>query len=131
MTQPYETIYGLIALEQLKGLHEIYGAKLIRANIRGFKGSTDVDADIQKTLSEEASLFHYLNNGLTAYCARLEVNNIDRSNPERKRITARGFAVINGAQTLGSIGKCVDAEGRLVSFRICVHKDHFTRKMRG
>lgn len=107
MTSPFETIYGLIALERLKALHEEHGAKLIRANIRGFKGSTDVNDDIQKTLTEEAGLFHYLNNGLTAYCDRLELNNLDRTNSERKRVTARGFAIINGAQTLGSIGKCV------------------------
>jgi len=107
VTTPYETIYGLIALERLRALYNEHGAKLIQANIRGFKGSTDVNNDIQKTLKEEAFLFHYLNNGLTAYCNRLELNNLDRAKAESKRVTAKGFAVINGAQTLGSIGKCV------------------------
>lgn len=107
VTTPHEIIYGLIALERLKTLHQEYGTKLIRANIRGFKGSTEVNDDIQRTLTEEASLFHYLNNGLTAYCDRLELNNLDRAKAESKRITAKGFAIINGAQTLGSIGKCV------------------------
>lgn len=107
MTKPYETIYGLIALERLKALYDEHGRLLVRANIRGFKGSTDVNEDIQTTLTNEAELFHYLNNGLTAYCDRLDVNNLDRSNAIRKRITAKGFAIINGAQTLGSIAKCV------------------------
>lgn len=107
MTKPYETIYGLIALERLKALYDEHGRLLVRANIRGFKGSTDVNEEIQTTLTNEASLFHYLNNGLTAYCDRLELNNLDRSNAVRKRITAKGFAIINGAQTLGSIAKCV------------------------
>ncbi|SOC92292.1 AIPR protein [Rhizobium sp. AN5] len=107
VTAPYETIYGLIPLERLKVLHDEHGARLVRANIRGFKGSTDVNEDIQKTLTDEAGLFHYLNNGLTAYCDRLELHNLDRANAERKRITAKGFAIINGAQTLGSIAKCV------------------------
>lgn len=107
MTKPYETIYGLIALERLKALYDEHGRLLVRANIRGFKGSTEVNEDIQQTLTNEASLFHYLNNGLTAYCDRLELNNLDRSNAERKRITAKGFAIINGAQTLGSIAKSV------------------------
>ena len=107
ITKPYETIYGLVSLERLKALHEEHGAKLIRANIRGFKGSTNVNDAIQKTLTEEVALFHYLNNGLTVYCDRLEINNIDRSNAESKRVTAKGFAVINGAQTLGSIGKYI------------------------
>jgi AIPR protein len=107
MTKPYETIYGLIALERLKALYDEHGRLLVRANIRGFKGSTDVNEDIQTTLTQEAGLFHYLNNGLTAYCDRLELNNLDRANAVRKRITAKGFAIINGAQTLGSIAKCV------------------------
>ena len=107
MTQPYETIYGLVPLERLKALHQEHGERLIRTNIRGFKGRTDVNQDIQKTITEDASHFHYLNNGLTAYCDRLELNNLDRANSHRKRVTARGLAVINGAQTLGSIGQCV------------------------
>jgi hypothetical protein len=107
VTRPYETVYGLVPLERLKALYEEHGRMLVRANIRGFKGRTDVNEDIQKTLREEAAHFHYLNNGLTAYCDRLDVHNLDRSNAQKKRITAKGFAIINGAQTLGSIAKCV------------------------
>lgn len=109
VTTPYETIYGLIPLERLKALHDEHGVRLVRANIRGFKGSTEVNEDIQKTLAEEASVFHYLNNGLTAYCDRLELHNLDRANAEKKRVTAKGFAIINGAQTLGSIAKTIAA----------------------
>jgi len=109
VTMPYETIYGLIPLERLKALHDEYGVRLVRANIRGFKGSTEVNEGIQRTLVDEASLFHYLNNGLTAYCDRLELHNLDRTNAEKKRVTAKGFAIINGAQTLGSIAKTIVA----------------------
>ncbi len=103
ITQPHETIYGLVSLAALDALYRAHGKRLVAANLRGFKGRTDVNAEIQKTISEEASLFFYLNNGLTAYCDRLELNNLDRTNAERKRITAKGFAIINGAQTMGSI----------------------------
>jgi hypothetical protein len=105
MTQPHETIYGLVSLASLDGLHKTHGKRLVAANLRGFKGRTEVNDDIQKTVNEEANLFFYFNNGLTAYCDRLELNNLDRANAERKRITAKGFAIINGAQTLGSIVK--------------------------
>ncbi|MGO7643803.1 AIPR family protein [Rhizobium ruizarguesonis] len=107
VSKPYETVYGLVPLERLKALYEEHGRMLVRANIRGFKGRTDVNEDIQKTLRNEAVHFHYLNNGLTAYCDRLELNNLDRTNSLKKRVTAKGFAVINGAQTLGSIAKCI------------------------
>ncbi|HEY4135531.1 MAG TPA: AIPR family protein [Alphaproteobacteria bacterium] len=108
ITKPHETIYGLVSLERLDALHRAHGKRLVAANLRGFKGRTDVNEEIQKTISEEADLFFYLNNGLTAYCDRLELNNLDRTNAEKKRITAKGFAIINGAQTLGSIVKCFD-----------------------
>lgn len=106
ITKPHETIYGLITLESLDALHRAHGKRLVSANLRGFKGRTDVNEEIQRTISNEAAVFFYLNNGLTAYCDRLELNNLDRGNAERKRITAKGFAIINGAQTLGSIAKC-------------------------
>ena len=109
VAKPHETIYGLVALESLDALHRAHGKRLVAANLRGFKGRTDVNDEIQSTISEEAELFFYLNNGLTAYCDRLELNNLDRANPDKKRITAKGFAIINGAQTLGSIVKCFDS----------------------
>lgn len=108
VTRPFETIYGQISLDALKALYGLHGRKLVAANLRGFKGSTDVNDSIQETVGKEPNLFFYLNNGLTAYCARLEVNNIDRANAERKRLTAKGFAIINGAQTLGSIVKALE-----------------------
>jgi len=110
VTEPHETIYGLVSLDALDALHRKHGKKLVAANLRGFKGRTDVNDEIQKTASDEAGLFFYLNNGLTAYCDRLEINNIDRANAERKRLTAKGFAIINGAQTLGSIVRSFDSK---------------------
>jgi len=102
---PYETIYGLIPLDELANLHALHGKKLIAANIRGFKGRTDVNDEIVKAVEEEAGNFFYLNNGLTAYCERLEVNNLDRADSAKKRLVARGFSIVNGAQTLGSVAK--------------------------
>ncbi len=107
VTEPYDTVFGLISLEKLHALHSAYGRQLIAANLRGFKGSTEVNAEIEKTIGEEPNLFLYLNNGLTAYCDRLEDDNRDRLNLEQKRYTARGFSIINGAQTLGSVASVV------------------------
>lgn len=103
--QPYETIYGQIQVSDLLALYQTHGKKLVEANIRGYKGNTEVNEKILQTLKDEPDNFFYLNNGLTAYCHRLEVNNLDRANAETKRITAHGFSIVNGAQTLGSISK--------------------------
>jgi AIPR protein len=101
--RPYETVYGIISLEELANLQREHGKRLIVSNIRGYKGDTDVNDQILATIRQEPEHFFYLNNGLTAYCARLEVNNLDRANQEEKRIRAFGFSIVNGAQTLGSV----------------------------
>lgn len=103
LTQPYEIIYGAVRLSDVMVLYQEHGARMIAANIRGYQGDTEVNLGIFTTLQDEPDKFLYLNNGLTAYCERLEITHSDRDRREYKRVTARGFSVINGAQTLGSI----------------------------
>jgi hypothetical protein len=103
--QPYETIFGLLPLKDLAELYAQHGKQLVVANIRSYKGSTEVNNQITSTIEEEPEHFFYLNNGLTAYCERLEVNNFDRDKAELKKITAYGLSIVNGAQTLGSVAK--------------------------
>jgi hypothetical protein len=101
--RPYETVYGIIPLTELFQLQREHGKKLIVANIRGYKGDTDVNEQILATIRQEPEHFFYLNNGLTAYCERLEVHPLDRGKWEEKRVRAFGFSIVNGAQTLGSV----------------------------
>jgi AIPR protein len=125
---PYETLYDQISLSVLFELWQKHGKRLIAANLRGYKGSTEVNDKIWKTLEEEPEHLFYLNNGLTAYCARLEVNNVDRANHERKRVKAYEFSIVNGAQTLGTIASYSEKVGtvpegftsiKLISLRGC------------
>jgi AIPR protein len=106
---PYETIYGLLPLADLNALCQSHGRKLVAANIREYKGETEVNEQIIKTLRDEPGHFFYLNNGLTAYCTRLEVTHFDRANVDQKRVRAFNFSIVNGAQTLGTVAKFFDA----------------------
>jgi len=103
VTEPYETVYGCIRIADLAAIWKEHEKKLVAANLRGYKGRTEVNEGIQKTIAEEPHNFFYLNNGLTAYCERLEIENVDRANADQKRVTLYGFSIVNGAQTLGSI----------------------------
>lgn len=139
VTDRYETIYGLVPLSEIAELHIAHGKKLVAANIRGFKGRTEVNEEIVKTVETESENFFYLNNGLTAYCDRLEVNNLDRANPDQKRITARGFSIVNGAQTLGSIARVFDKKPkeppkgfafiRIFSLERCENEREFSERI--
>jgi hypothetical protein len=102
---PYETVYGLLPLAELANLYALHGRRLIAANIRAYKGCTAVNEQIVNTVCEEPEHFFYLNNGLTAYCQRLEVHNLDRGNEKEKRVKGYGLSIVNGAQTLGSVAK--------------------------
>ena len=103
--EPYETVYGLLPLAELAHLYVRHGRRLIAANIRAYKGNTTVNDQIVHTVSEEPAHFFYLNNGLTAYCERMEVHNLDRANADQKRIKGYGLSIVNGAQTLGSVAQ--------------------------
>ncbi|MBZ0071945.1 MAG: AIPR family protein [Gammaproteobacteria bacterium] len=107
---PYETVYGLLPLAELANLYARHGRRLIAANIRAYKGNTAVNEQIANTVREEPDHFFYLNNGLTAYCERLEVSNLDRANAEQKRIKGYGLSIVNGAQTLGSVAQVITTE---------------------
>lgn len=99
---PYETYFGLVKLSDLAALHIKHGDQLVVANIRNYKGSTEVNDHILNTIQQEPEHFFYLNNGLTAYCQRIEIHNLDRGS-DTKRIKAYGFSIVNGAQTAGTV----------------------------
>lgn len=103
--EPYETILGRIRIEDIIKLYNQHGQKLIAANIRRYKGRTAVNDKIQKTATEEPENLFYLNNGLTAYCDRFEIPHEDRAETKKKKVTAYGLSIVNGAQTLGSLLK--------------------------
>lgn len=137
--EPYETVYGLVRLVDFVELQKMYGKRLITANIRGYKGETEVNTRIVTTVCEEPQNFFYLNNGLTAYCERLHVEHFDRDNADQKRITAYGFSIINGAQTLGSLeaartsSPSLPLEGfvflKVVSLERCVENVVFAQRI--
>jgi hypothetical protein len=139
LNEPYETIYGLVKLEDIVKLYALFGKQMVAANIRSYKGDTQVNEGILATLKEKPQLFIYYNNGLTAYCKRLSVVNADRARIDYKRIIAYEFSVVNGAQTLGSINSHVIKENgnypngyvfiKLISLEHCENDVEFAQEI--
>ena len=102
---PYETVYGYVSIKDIYDLYKKHGKLLISANIRAYIGRTEVNEHIFSTIKNEPEHLFYLNNGLTAFCERLEIHNLDRGNYESKRLVANQMSIVNGAQTIGSIAK--------------------------
>ncbi len=108
LQKPHEMVYGKVALKDIKALHQEHGDALIAGNIRAFQGATNVNEAIAETLKTQPENFLYLNNGVTAYCARMEMSSSAKINHDLKEVTAHRFSIVNGAQTVGVISRAND-----------------------
>jgi hypothetical protein len=110
--QPTKMYYGLVEVSVLGEVHNQYGNKLFFKNIRSFLGKGDVNDDIQNSLKKNKDQFVYLNNGITILCETVTKKRGFGSKTLAGIFVCKGVRVINGAQTLGSIGS-VSASGKI------------------
>lgn len=105
--EPENGMRVLTAVMKGNELADIYkrkdvGSLLFNSNIRlALTSKTSINAGMKKTLDdlESAPNFFYYNNGVTATCSSFKYDN--RSG----RVSASNLQVINGAQTVSSLGE--------------------------
>ncbi|MGN7808720.1 AIPR family protein [Flavobacterium sp. 22076] len=102
--EPFKSYYGQITGVDLGLLWEKYGRRLFTENIRNFLGTSTVNDEIIKTIKTEPDNFIYFNNGITILCDSIKKKLIGGADKAIGAFTCNGIAVVNGAQTLGSIG---------------------------
>lgn len=90
-----KTLLGIIKGNQLAGLYGRYRNELFAANIRLPLITGKVNPEMKSTANDEPHNFFYYNNGISAVCKRLTVND--------NRVKAENFQIINGAQTMQAI----------------------------
>lgn len=71
VANPYTVYYGHVDVTDLASW-ATFGDRIYTKNIRGFKGSTDVNDAIISTLNSAPEKFLYFNNGITLLCESLE-----------------------------------------------------------
>lgn len=102
ITEPYLAYYGQVDLEDIGNWKE-FGQSLYHRNLRGFKGSTDVNEGIISTAISNPLHFWYFNNGITILCDKMSKLPIGGSSRAVGTFELTGASVVNGAQTVGSI----------------------------
>ncbi len=102
---PYRGFYGRMTAKSLAEMERQYGDRIVEKNIRRFKGSTAVNEGMLATLGDEAEHFFYFNNGVTFLCSDINQLPPRPQTREHGRFRVRGVSIINGAQTVGSIGE--------------------------
>lgn len=103
--KPARAFYGVMRIRDLAALYQEYDHALVRENIRRYRGSSSVNAEITKTLHEAPEHFVYFNNGVTLLCEKITA--VGAMDTERKvgRFRLEGVSIINGAQTAGTVAQ--------------------------
>lgn len=100
-----ESFYGHIYADNIVDLWENYGNSLFEFNLRKVLGTTEINKEIRNTLETQPELFWYFNNGITIICEHLSKKMIYGNNRALGIFECKGISIVNGAQTVGVIGK--------------------------
>ncbi len=102
--RPYLAYYGRAHINDVHDWWHKHGNALFSENLRVYYPSSDVNNALRSTLDTSPEDFWYFNNGITIICA--SVSTTLHSAPGRRFgvFTCDGVSVVNGAQTVGTIG---------------------------
>ncbi|WP_272572031.1 MULTISPECIES: AIPR family protein [unclassified Providencia] len=102
---PYTAFFGIISGDQLSEWWKLHSSKLFTKNIRNLLGKTEVNEAIKETAQNDPDNFWFYNNGITVLVRSIEPHRRNKTNQrDVGRFNFRDVSVINGAQTVSSIG---------------------------
>lgn len=119
VSDPYKAYYGQVDVTDLVAWGK-YGDHLYHKNIRGFKGSTEVNDSIMTTVKDSPDNFLYFNNGITLLCSELHKQPLGGKSKYSGVFDCKGASVVNGAQTVGSIIQALSAPSATSTARVMV-----------
>lgn len=105
ISDPYLAFFGVVSAEEVADWYKTYGRRLFDKNLRQVLGSTDVNEEIIETLKGSPEKFWYFNNGITIVCQSVEKSMVGGTSREHGTFKLRGAQVVNGAQTVSTIGR--------------------------
>jgi hypothetical protein len=108
---PFLAYYGRIQLQQVLQWWNEHRNKLFSQNLRLFYQSSAVNEALRKTLVEDPASFWYFNNGITIIADKVVRGIAGAPAHMFGNFTCEGASVVNGAQTVGTVGNSLDAQG--------------------
>ena len=105
ITTPYKSIYGIVDATEIATLWANHGTNLLSKNIRHFLGNTEANNAMIETLTNTPELFKYFNNGVSILCNTYKKTLYGGTNTELGIFECEGIEIVNGAQTVGTIGE--------------------------
>jgi hypothetical protein len=105
--KPFLAYYGRVHLGEIANWWKDHSNFLFVQNLRLFYYSSDVNEALKSTLVSEPEYFWYFNNGITVICDSVVKGLAGSPDHAVGIFTCEGVSVVNGAQTVGSIGGIV------------------------
>ncbi|MBN9399125.1 MAG: AIPR family protein ['Candidatus Kapabacteria' thiocyanatum] len=102
---PYAAYYGTVPGSEVANWWKKFGNLLFAKNLRSSLGNTEVNSQIISTIHERPMDFWYFNNGITVTAKSIEKTIAGGANRDVGSFRANGVHVVNGAQTVSSIGR--------------------------
>lgn len=105
--QPYLAYYGRAHVSEVAQWWKDHQSFLFTQNLRLFYTNSGVNTAIQRTLADFPENFWYFNNGITIIADRVVKTLVGSPGRTLGLFNCEGVSVVNGAQTVGSIGTVV------------------------
>ena len=106
--EPHIAYYGQLSAYELATLWKNHRRKLFTENIRNFIGLSEINSSILSTIENEPENFIYFNNGVTILCNSVTPLPAKTLGKTTGVFNCKGLTIINGAQTVGSLGIALD-----------------------
>jgi hypothetical protein len=110
--RPYLSYYGRISVDQIIEWWRDHRNKLFTQNLRLYYQNSSVNDALRKTLGERPENFWYFNNGITIIADKVTKGLAGAPAHKFANFSCEGASIVNGAQTVGTIGSLAEALGR-------------------
>lgn len=116
--EPLVAYYGTITGAELGAWWTSNGDRLFEHNLRSVLGKTEVNQEIASTTSTRPRDFWYFNNGVTVVATRVTKTLVGGASRDFGTFRAEGASVVNGAQTVSTLGRTAVSGGSLDDVRV-------------
>lgn len=109
-TEPVRAFYGRVNAAEIARWYQEHGVSLFAENIRVVIPRSDINDGILNTIRTEPEHFVYYNNGITVLSESIEVGAGGMLNREVGYFRLSRASIVNGAQTVSTLGAVLGTE---------------------
>lgn len=109
-SEPHKMYYGRVSAAEIAKWFETHGVDLFAENIRVVIPRSDINEGIAQTIQDEPEAFVYYNNGITMLAHNVEIGPAGTLNREVGYFKLSGASVVNGAQTVSTLGSILGTD---------------------